>query len=250
MGNRAWPFRLALTLLLVAFVAVFVVGCATKGFVRQETQKSAATLSTRIDSSDKAIQQNTEQIRANSNQIGELVSLNKQNTQRIETVNGEVQKTDGKAVQARTAADQAQQAANKANEQVVVLDGRFTGRNNYQVVTEKVVYFKLDSAALDSAYSADLTAAAEMAKSNPDAVVVVEGRADGSGDADYNIRLGERRMDAVVRFLVVDQGVPMHKVHKMSFGSANPVADNSTRDGRAKNRCAIVRVLAPAGSRG
>jgi outer membrane protein OmpA-like peptidoglycan-associated protein len=249
MDRRAWPYRLSMTLMAVVVAAALTAGCATKNFVRQESQKTATTLSARIDDNEKSIQQNSEQIRASANQIGELASLNKQNVQRLEVLNGELQKADGKAVQARSAADQAQQSAAKANDQVVTLDSRFAGRNQYSVVAEKFIYFKVNSAELEKSFDSDLTEAAGMAKSNPNAIIAVEGRTDSSGDAEYNIRLGERRVDAVVRFLVVGQGVPMHQVHRMSFGAENPVADNGNKDGRAKNRCAVIRVLAPAGGK-
>lgn len=250
MSKHAWPYRLALVLLLVAGLIAFGAACATKGYVRQETQKTATTLSARLDTDEKNIQQNTEQIKSNTNQIGELVSINKQTTQRLESVNSDVQRVDTKAGQARTVADQAQQTASQANTQVVSLDSRFQNRNNYTVVTEKFVYFKFNSDQLDKSYEQDLIEVAGTIKSNPNAILAVEGRTDNSGDAEYNIRLGERREDAVIRFLVVQQGVPMIKVHKMSFGAANPIADNQSRDGRSKNRCAVVRVLAPAGEKG
>jgi len=245
MSKRAWPLRLAVTLLLGFALVAFAASCATKGYVRKETQQTAATLSTRIDSNEKAIQQNSEQIKSNTNQIGELVSLNKQSTQRLESLNGEIQKVDGKTGQARSAAEQAQQTANQANQQVTSLDTQFVNRHQYTVAAEKFVYFKLGSAEMDKSYDQELTDVAAMIKSNPDAIVAVEGRTDNTGDAGYNIQLGEHRMDVVVRYLVVGQGVPIQKVYKMSFGEANPISDNANRDGRAKNRCAVVRVLTP-----
>jgi OOP family OmpA-OmpF porin len=245
MSKRAWPLRLAVTLLLGFALISFGASCATKGYVRKETQQTASTLSTRIDSNEKSIQQNSEQIKSSKDQIGELVSLNKQNTQRLETLNGDVQKVDSKAGQARSVADQAQQTANQANQQVTSLDTQFVSRHQYTVAAEKFVYFRLGSAEMDKSYDQELTDVAGMLKSNPDAIVAIEGRTDSTGDAAYNLQLGERRMDVVIRFLVVGQGVPIQKVYKMSFGEANPIADNANRDGRAKNRCAVVRVLTP-----
>ncbi len=245
MNQHARAFRLAFILLLLAGLLTAASGCATKGYVRQETQRTAATLSTRIDENEKSIAESNEQIRAANNQITELASLNKQNSQKIETLNSDVQRVDGRAGQARTAADHAQQTADGAAQQVSALDTQFDNRHRYSVALEKAVYFPFDSARLESSYHQDLIEVANSAKGNSDAIVSVEGRADSSGDSDYNIRLGERRMEAVVRFLVVEQGVPIHRVFKMSFGSAQPVSDNDSREGRAKNRCAIVRVLTP-----
>ncbi len=179
--------RMPASMLLGAGLLLLSAGCATKNYVRQETQKTAATLSARIDSNEKAIQQNTEQIKANTSQIGELVSLNKQTTQKLDALGTDIQRVDGKAGQARTVADQAQQAANRANNEVTALDEKFQNRNRYAVIAEKFVYFKFNSSELDKAYEQDLVEVATLLKSNPDAVVAVEGRTDSSGDPEYNI---------------------------------------------------------------
>jgi len=245
MSACAWPHRLALVVIAVTGLVLVGTGCATKGFVRQETQKTATVLSARIDQNEKAIEETGEQVRSANSQISELSTLNKQNAQKIDSLSSEVQRVDGRAGQARSAADGAQQTADKANRQVTVLDERFANRNRMGMLLERTVYFQLGSARLESSYHQDLIEAARVAKENANAVVAVEGRTDESGDAPYNIRLGENRVEAVVRFLVVDQGVPMHKVYKMSFGEDQPLASNETREGRAKNRCAVVKVLAP-----
>jgi outer membrane protein OmpA-like peptidoglycan-associated protein len=238
--------RLGITLLVVLLIASFGSACASKKFVREEVQASTRTLSTRIESNEGTIRKNSEQIQGNANQIAELSSLNKQNTQNIETVRGDVRQADSKAGAARTAANRAQQAADEAKDLAGTVDAKFSNRNNYTVLAEKFIYFKFNSARLEDEYQADLIEVAAVIKKNPDSEVILEGRTDQSGDPDYNVRLGERRLDSVLRYLVVEQAVPIHRIHKMSFGEAQPLADNETRDGRAKNRCTVIRVLAPS----
>ena len=80
---------------------------------------------------------------------------------------------------------------------------------------------------------------------HPDAILVLEGRTDSTGNDSYNVRLGERRLETVIRYLVVDQGVPIHRLHKMSFGEARPVAPNNSREGRAQNRSVVIQLLEP-----
>lgn len=226
-------------------VAVLGTGCATKGYVRKEVQASAGQLSTRIDANETTIRSHEEQIQLATNQISELSTLNRQNTAKIGTLQGDVQQVDGKAGRAQTAAERAQANAEGAATKAASVDERFTNRNRMGVLVEKIIPFKFNSAALESAYHADLTLVASHLKDNPDAILTVEGRTDNSGDADYNVQLGERRMNAVIRYLVVEQGVPMQRVHKMSFGEAQPIAGNETSAGRSKNRCTVVQVLLP-----
>jgi len=63
----------------------------------------------------------------------------------------------------------------------------------------------------------------------------VEGYTDSVGGDDYNQKLSENRADAVRNFLMT-QGVAQDNISSTGYGKANPVADNSTSAGRAKNR--------------
>ena len=74
----------------------------------------------------------------------------------------------------------------------------------------------------------------------------MEGRTDSTGDDAYNIRLGEKRLEAVIRYLVVNQSVPMHKVYQMSYGKEHPLTENKTREDRAENRAVVMRVMGPS----
>ncbi|MBI2819894.1 MAG: OmpA family protein, partial [Acidobacteria bacterium] len=139
----------------------------------------------------------------------------------------------------------AQSTANQAVGHVNRLDSEFQNRNNYGIVSEHSIRFAFGSATLSKDLASELDQIAQQTKSSPDAIVVLEGRTDSTGDPAYNIQLGEKRLDAVVRYLVVEQGVPMQQIYKMSFGEAKPVASNDTREGRAQNRAVIVRVMEP-----
>lgn len=69
--------------------------------------------------------------------------------------------------------------------------------------------------------------------------VVTEGHADSIGTASYNQRLSQRRAGAVRAYLL-SKGLDPAMVRAAGAGSANPVADNTSADGRAKNRRAEV----------
>ncbi len=55
--------------------------------------------------------------------------------------------------------------------------------------------------------------------------------------------LGEKRAEAVRNYLNMKDGIPLHAMNIISYGETQPVADNSTRDGRAQNRRVVVKVL-------
>jgi OOP family OmpA-OmpF porin len=115
----------------------------------------------------------------------------------------------------------------------------------YNVTDEKSVQFKFDSAKLDQQYMDALDQIATNLMQNPDAIVVLQGRTDSTGNKDYNVKLGERRIEAVRRYLAVEKGVPVYKIHEISFGSEKPVAENNTKDGREKNRAVTMTVMVP-----
>lgn len=223
---------------MALILAASASGCATKKFVHQEVETTANKLSARLDAHDTGIESNT-------NQIAELITSNKQNSQKIDSVNSEVKQAAGKALEANRAADQAQQSADRASTKIVSLDEKFANRNRFALVAEKTVFFKINDWRLSRSQIADLDEAARLLKENPDAVVVLEGRTDATGNSDYNLVLGQRRLESVAHYLVVDKDVPAYRIYKMSFGADRPVADNGSRNGRSKNRCTVISILVP-----
>ena len=74
--------------------------------------------------------------------------------------------------------------------------------------------------------------------------VVIEGHSDSKGTTDYNIRLSQRRAEAVRNYLVklgVDQG----RMVVIGKGASEPIASNDTREGRAQNRRVVITVYQP-----
>ena len=83
------------------------------------------------------------------------------------------------------------------------------------------VYFDYDSAALRSDATGTLKKDADAMRGAPDAVVTLEGHCDERGSEEYNLALGERRAEAVRKYLV-DLGIPGSRLRVVSFGEAKP----------------------------
>jgi outer membrane protein OmpA-like peptidoglycan-associated protein len=71
----------------------------------------------------------------------------------------------------------------------------------------------------------------------------IEGHTDNVGGEQLNMKLSERRADAVRNYLNQNGGIPLHAMNTIAFGESKPVADNSSKDGRAQNRRVVIRVL-------
>lgn len=70
----------------------------------------------------------------------------------------------------------------------------------------------------------------------PTTNVVIEGHTDDRGSAAYNQKLSLKRAQAVANLLVQQENISEDRVSAQGLGEANPIADNSTAEGRAENR--------------
>lgn len=66
--------------------------------------------------------------------------------------------------------------------------------------------------------------------------VQVEGYTDNVGKKSSNLALSQKRAEAVVAWLVKEGKCSAKQLSAKGFGDANPIADNKTEEGRAKNR--------------
>ena len=79
-------------------------------------------------------------------------------------------------------------------------------------------------------------------------VIEVSGFADTSGSVARNRVLSQRRADNVIRYLVENHSIPLRRiVTPYGYGESNPVAENTSRDGRAQNRRVEVKLLVNKG---
>lgn len=98
-----------------------------------------------------------------------------------------------------------------------------------------VFYFEFDRSDLSAEARAALVHHANYLKSNPSARYRLEGHADERGTREYNLALGERRAQAVERYLQV-QGVSSNQLETISYGEESPVDTRTTEAAYALNR--------------
>jgi len=75
-----------------------------------------------------------------------------------------------------------------------------------------------------------------LLKNNPELRLNINGHTDGSGDAKHNQTLSEQRATAVVKALTHNTGIQLNRLAAKGFGDTQPIAENSTDNGKALNR--------------
>jgi len=103
------------------------------------------------------------------------------------------------------------------------------------------VNFGFDEATLTGEARAKLEQGAKCLKDSGAKGVTVEGNCDERGTAEYNMHLGQRRADAVKKYLG-GLGVPVKGISAVSFGKEKPSCTDATEDCWARNRRADLKV--------
>ncbi|MFZ6875518.1 outer membrane protein OmpA [Undibacterium sp. Di27W] len=103
-------------------------------------------------------------------------------------------------------------------------------------------FFDFDKAVLKPEAKVKLDDMASKLKSINLEVVIAVGHTDSVGSDEYNQKLSIRRAEAVKAYLV-SKGIEANRVYTEGKGKKQPVADNKTADGRAKNRRVEIEVV-------
>jgi len=159
-------------------------------------------------------------------------------------VNNKATAADQKALAAGQTADQANQSATQASNRVTSLAGTVENLDNYKSVADTTVLFGFNKADVTGKDKQTLDDFAAQLQNQRHYIVQVEGYTDSTGPADYNYQLSQRRADAVIQYLAQKYNVPAHKIFLIGLGKDNPVAQNSSASGRARNRRVDVRLMA------
>jgi outer membrane protein OmpA-like peptidoglycan-associated protein len=168
-----------------------------------------------------------------------------QNAQRL---SGQLDELAAVANTAKGGAKAAQDTADSAVRGVNVTNERISALDDYAPQAVLAVNFRTGSAVLSPDSKTKLDEIATKALNAKGYVLEVSGFADATGSVERNRALSQRRADAVIRYLVENHSIPLRRiVTPYGFGESNPVAENTSRDGRAQNRRVEVKLLVNKG---
>ncbi len=196
----------------VALLALGGWGCASKDYVQGEVGK----VGERVDGVQSQVEDAQTKIREHDSRINK------------------------NSAAAAEASKTAQEALDRALAAGKLAEGKFL----YEaVLSDDKVKFGFDKAELsDDAKAALGELVGKLKADNRNVYIEIQGHTDNVGSEEYNMSLGQKRAEAVRRYLST-QGIALHRMSVISYGESEPVADNKTREGRAQNRRVVLVVL-------
>ena len=108
------------------------------------------------------------------------------------------------------------------------------------------VIFDFNSANLTPPSLMILDSVADILTKRPNVNIEVRGYTDSRGADNYNLGLSQRRAEAVRDYLI-EKGAPAQRLTAVGFGEADPIADNTSEEGRALNRRVSLEFTAQTG---
>lgn len=105
--------------------------------------------------------------------------------------------------------------------------------------------FANGAARLDRRCRAALDDVAETLRADPSAIVILTGHADNRDPEHFNTLEGLSRADNARRYLLDNQGIAYGRIVVETSGSSEPIADNATTSGRARNRRIEISIALP-----
>jgi len=105
------------------------------------------------------------------------------------------------------------------------------------------VYFDTNKSEVKGASASTLDRLVGVLKEYPDTNILVEGHTDSAGANDYNLNLSQQRAQSVTNYLA-NKGIASNRLTTKWYGELQPKSDNSTSEGKAKNRRVEMVIVA------
>ncbi|TES86853.1 hypothetical protein E3J95_00950, partial [Candidatus Aerophobetes bacterium] len=174
---------------VVAIIFFGLTGCATQNYVQEQI---AQTVDTRIDETQK-------QVEANQMEIARLKETASDQNELVHKLS-----------------DTTVEAIERAEEAGKVAEGKFLYDLTF---TDESVHFGFDKSVLSKETKVALDGfAANVKTENKNVYIEIQGHTCNVGNQEYNMMLGLARAEAVRWYLHAQHGIPLHRMHTISYG--------------------------------
>jgi len=184
--------------------------------------------------------------------VGEAETRITQAEANAQRLSGQLEELAAISNAARGGAKAAQETADAAVAGVEATNRRmeswFSSLDDYEAKRGITVNFKVNRFELTPEAKSVLDEIATQAKTERGYVIEVMGFASADGNENFNRQLSQKRADAVVRYLAENHMIPLRRIiTPFGYGEAQPMADNTSREGREQNRRVEVKLLVNKG---
>jgi OOP family OmpA-OmpF porin len=104
------------------------------------------------------------------------------------------------------------------------------------------IHFEFNKSDILPQYASELDKLGKFLQDTPNAKIALAGFCDNIGDEEYNLYLSQLRAESVASYLMQNFNIPSERIATFWYGKTNPITDNRTPEGRAKNRRVEVAV--------
>ncbi len=111
-----------------------------------------------------------------------------------------------------------------------------------KTVTLNNVFFPIDQFEILQESQTDLALLLDFLRLNKSIKIEIAGHTDGTGSAEHNLKLSEKRAQSIYNYLIENQINP-ERLSYHGYGPEKPIANNNTEEGRAKNRRTEFRII-------
>jgi outer membrane protein OmpA-like peptidoglycan-associated protein len=196
----------------------------------------------------KYVQRQTQPIRDRINELDELTAANSKMIkdvdsraqQGIQQASTRANEADQHAVDAGNKATQAQQTATQANNRLTTVEGVVSNIDQYKASNQTEIRFRPGQTVLSENAKKALDDLATPVKGQHGYIVEVQGFSSGKGQAA--IQTSRKMADAVVRYLVENQEIPVYRIYVLGMGNAPVPTDNTQEAGAKPKRMSGGRV--------
>jgi outer membrane protein OmpA-like peptidoglycan-associated protein len=206
-----------LTGAVIFFALIVGPGCVTKKIMLEEV----ATLDQKVEGVQTSVEENQKRIKEHDEQLATLGSLITENEAKMDEQRIEL---DGKISEVRKYAQ-----GKLIFQEILKSDDTTFQFDSYELSEEAMV--RLDEF-VD-----------ELIAQDKGVYLEIQGHTDSTGPEAWNLLLSKKRAEAVMEYFHKKYQIPLHRMAVIGYGSAEPIADNATREGRAKNRRVVILVF-------
>jgi outer membrane protein OmpA-like peptidoglycan-associated protein len=213
----------------LAVGSLFIAGCATKNYVKQQI----TPVDQKIDQVDKSSQ---------TRDSSQVADLNKTNG----VVDENEKKLSATTEVANTADNTAKGAMAKSNQNTKDINDLRTviaNIDDYKAAGQTVVHFAVAKDTLSKDDKAQLDQVATSLTGQPRYFITVEGYTDQTGDKSFNDRLSRARADQVISYLVGSHDVPVYRIHTVGLGDQKLIDEGKGKKAREQSRRVEITVF-------